>query len=201
MNTREIIDRLRARHPAPRWAFFEELRCSTGFGSYAGKDDVEQRIDAWAMDTWERREAFAFEVKVSRADWLRELKQPEKRTAGMRRSERFYFVAPHGLIKQEEIPPGCGLIDVKADRLITTVRAPKRPPVEFERGFIAMILRRQYRRDEDEIGGRVRDQVDDVLAVYHCVGRDAEGKPCPDQGTNAVMWCAVCAAKARKEKR
>ena len=51
-------------------------------------------------------------MKVSRADFLGELKQPLKRRIGMRYSNEFYFVAPRGLLAAAEIPIDCGLVEV-----------------------------------------------------------------------------------------
>ena len=209
MRSSDIIDRLRLAHPVPRWAFFEELRCGTGFGggyrlTPDGKrvmSDTEQRIDAWAMDTWASREAVAFEVKVSRSDWLRELKKPEKREAAMRRSERFYFAAPAGLVRPEEIPEGCGLVEV-GDRLRWTVRAPKRQRAEFDREFVAMILRRQYRFDREEIRQAERAILDEGLSRYGCLHRTEGGKTCRELRPRQVpMWCLPCAAKHRLNGR
>jgi hypothetical protein len=50
-------------------------------------------------------------VKVSRADFLGELRQPIKRRMGMRYSNEFYFVAPGGLVNPDEVPVDCGLIE------------------------------------------------------------------------------------------
>jgi hypothetical protein len=52
-----------------------------------------------------------YEVKVARADFLSELKQPLKRRMGMRYSNEFYFVTPAGLVDVREIPPECGLVE------------------------------------------------------------------------------------------
>jgi len=57
----------------------------------------------------------AYEVKVTRADFLREINDPLKRRAAMRISNRFFFVTPPGVAKPEEIPLGCGLLEVHED--------------------------------------------------------------------------------------
>jgi hypothetical protein len=55
-----------------------------------------------------------YEVKLSRADFLAELKQPLKRRVGMRYSNEFYFVTPAGLAHAGEVPAECGLIEAGA---------------------------------------------------------------------------------------
>ena len=52
-----------------------------------------------------------YEVKVSRADFLGELKHPLKRRIGMRYSNEFYFVTPSGMLAHGEVPVDCGLIE------------------------------------------------------------------------------------------
>lgn len=111
--TAHILALLEARHqPADQWAYFEELRTGTGYGKGA-----EQRLDAWAMHLWpsHRFARTTFEIKVGRGDFLREIRDPQKRRYGLLYSNLFYFVAPRGLLKEDEIPPECGLIEVWAN--------------------------------------------------------------------------------------
>lgn len=51
-----------------------------------------------------------FEVKVSRADFLADVKKLKFERYKMF-SKYVYFAAPYGLIKAEEIPEGCGFIE------------------------------------------------------------------------------------------
>lgn len=91
------------------WIFLRELRVGTGFHGNAA-----QRLDAFALNclphTSMRR--VCYEVKISRADFLCELKQPLKRRTGLRYSNEFYFVTPAGLLNTSELPIECGLIEV-----------------------------------------------------------------------------------------
>ena len=94
--------------------FFEELRVGTGFA--VGND---QRIDAFAIHTFPSRGLIrtAYEVKVSRQDFLNELKNPEKRKFAMLMSNQFYFVTSPGIVKEGELPPDCGLKIYHPERL------------------------------------------------------------------------------------
>ena len=94
---------------ADSWAFFDELRLGTGYGR--GK---EQRIDAFACGLWSKNwGSMAYEAKVSRADFLKELKSPLKRRMALRYSNLFWFVTPQGLVKPEELPVEAGLMEVR----------------------------------------------------------------------------------------
>lgn len=53
---------------------------------------------------------YCHEIKVSRSDWLSEMRQPEKHRAFLDRCHRFYFVAPKGVILAHEVLPDCGLL-------------------------------------------------------------------------------------------
>ena len=55
----------------------------------------------------------AFEVKVSRADWLSEVKKPDKHLPAKALAGQLYVVAPPDVVKVEELPAGVGLIEVK----------------------------------------------------------------------------------------
>jgi hypothetical protein len=90
------------------WLFFRELRVGTG-----RRNGNLQRLDGFALNSLPHTgmKRICYEVKVSRGDFLAELKSPLKRRIGMRYSNEFYFVAPAGLVLPEEIPPECGLVE------------------------------------------------------------------------------------------
>lgn len=142
-----MLDALRLLHPVGSWAFFEELRAGTGYRSTAKGINPEQRFDAWAMSLWPSKnfERVAYEVKVSRADFLRELAAPKKRQQALQLSNYFYFAAPRGLIKPEELPPETGLVEVWPGESVAhvMVKAPYREGPEFPTWqFMASIARR-----------------------------------------------------------
>ena len=91
------------------WIFFRELRVGTG-----RRNGSAQRVDAFALNCYPHlaMKRVCYEVKVSRADYQSELRQPLKRRPGMRFSNEFYFLTPAGLLKHEEVPADCGLVEV-----------------------------------------------------------------------------------------
>jgi hypothetical protein len=90
------------------WLFFRELRVGTG-----RRNGSLQRLDGFALNSLPHTgmKRVCYETKVSRADFLAELKHPLKRRIGMRYSNEFYFVIPAGLVLPEEVPPECGLVE------------------------------------------------------------------------------------------
>lgn len=105
----ELLDIVEcALHGTRDWQFLRELRVGTGRGN-----GNHQRLDAFALNSlpYKGLKRVCYEVKVSRADFLQELKQPLKRRIGMRYSNEFYFVTPPDLVRIEEVPAECGWIE------------------------------------------------------------------------------------------
>lgn len=100
-----------------------------------------------------RHERIALEVKVTRADFKRDT--AEKRAAWFSVADRFAYVTPKGLIKREELPEGCGLMEYDpnaifgSDRLKWTVVAPKKgTPTPFTTQFFAYLMGRASRAEQ-----------------------------------------------------
>lgn len=129
-----------------RWLFIPNLRMGTGFGAVFDHT-MEQSIDAWAMAFWPslRFKKVAYEVKVSRHDFFRELEHPEKRQAALSVSNRFYFAVPSGLVSPVEVPKEAGLIyvrDLKRGVCKVIKEAPWREGPAPSWSFIASVSRR-----------------------------------------------------------
>jgi hypothetical protein len=94
------------------WLFLRELRVGTGH-----RNSFAQRLDAFALNCLPHlaMKRVCYEVKVSRADFLSELKHPLKRRIGLRYSNEFYFLTPAGLLNAAEIPIECGLIEIGSE--------------------------------------------------------------------------------------
>ena len=88
---------------------FFELRSGTGYALYE-----PQGIDAFHMEEIPSKmlKRTAYEIKVSRADFLAEIRKPWKRRFAMSVSNNFFFISLPRLIRPEEVPLGCGLIEV-----------------------------------------------------------------------------------------
>ena len=147
-SARDIVQRLRDRYSPPEWVFIPELRIGTSYGRL-----VEKRIDGWAINCWRSQKflKISFEIKVYRSDWLRELKDPKKRLPAMSVSNEFYFVVPKGIIKKEELPEDCGLIELlDSGSLQLAVRATTRMISDPPWSFVASIGRRSQAEMETQ---------------------------------------------------
>jgi len=67
------------------------------------------------------------EVKVSRSDWLTELKDPSKAEAWKRYCDRWWLVAPKGVVR-DDLPEDWGLITTTKTGLRVAVQAPVLDP-------------------------------------------------------------------------
>lgn len=133
----DVIIALARRYAAPAWAFFEQVAPGTGWKATGW-------ADAMALSIWPSRglDLYGFEVKVSRADWLRELKNPQKADAFVSRCHRWWIVAPPGCVQTGELPPNWGLIEYRSGKLFDVVQAAKIEPLALEWSFLAAMLRR-----------------------------------------------------------
>lgn len=138
--TDRILWLLRHRHTGRRkeeWALFTELRSAVGFGP-------ARYLDLLALGTWKSSgyRAIAYEVKVSRADFAKELANPEKRAFAESIAEECYFATPAGLLRPDEVPEGWGLIVAQANGLKVVKRPTQRAPRPWPREFVCAMARR-----------------------------------------------------------
>lgn len=81
------------------------------------KAKTSRRIDYLIF---EGKTVTAVEMKTSKADFRRDTE--EKRQAWRKVTNRFIYLTPEGLLKPEDIPPGCGLWEVTNLGKIVTVK-------------------------------------------------------------------------------
>ena len=140
LSERDLVERLRAKYPAPAWVVLTGVRTAPGIRATFGY------MDALAMSVWPSRglELYGFELKSSRSDWLRELKKPQKGENFFKYLDHWYVVAGSDqVVKVEELPPGWGLL-VPYGRGLKIAKDPGLGglPAEPGRLFLASVLRR-----------------------------------------------------------
>jgi hypothetical protein len=181
MRAADVRAALTRKFCAPEWAIFYEVGEGTGArgGRYA---------DAVAMNLWPSRgcELHGFEIKVSRSDWLHELKQPDKSDPVQRNCDRWWVVTPADIIKPGELPPTWGHYVVKGNGLNVATMAPQLERSEWKPPFLAALLRRAHEHaaasirngineamasERAAIEGEIRKRVEHALEVR----REAEG--------------------------
>ena len=138
MNADRVLGLLLARHQGEEWVSCRELRNGTG---YSGRRT--RTIDFFAMNTWPSKKyaRYAYEVKVSRSDLMRELADPGKREPFLELSNEFYYAVAHGVATKDEIPEDCGLILADKGGLKVAKKAPWRNVAPPGLPFMAAFFR------------------------------------------------------------
>ncbi len=120
-----------------QWVFLTQVRSSTG--------SANRIADAMAFNMYGSTgyEILGFEIKVSRSDFLSELKDMSKSDEIMGYCDKWYLVVPDSKIVQDgELPKNWGLLVLNDGKLVQKVRAIPKKPETMPLSFIASILRR-----------------------------------------------------------
>lgn len=156
---------LKRRYPAESHAIVFEVSADNGGGG--------RRADAVAVALWSSlgHEVHGFEIKVSRQDLLKELKQPEKHVQVSRYCHRWWLVTPAGLVKPGELPEYWGLLELSAqDRdLKSKTNAPLLTPAAIDHAFLGSLMRARSRLDDAEIA----ESINRTLAMNDALRRQA----------------------------
>lgn len=128
---------LRKRYPAEEYALLFEVRNATGFSA-------NRSADAIGVSLWPSRglEIEGFEFKVSRQDWLKELRTPEKAESIARFCDRWWLVvSEEKIVAPGELPPNWGLMVPHRDGLKAAIPASKLAPEPLNIKFVAAVCR------------------------------------------------------------
>ena len=152
--TLKLLEALRNQWPHPNCAFIAEFRGGTGY-------ERESRADAIAMHLWPSKglELIGFELKTSRTDWLKELKQSDKCEPIKQFCDRWYLVVDNQIIVREydgEVPEDWGYMYMSyTGKIEIKKEAPKLKPKAIDRLFLASLMRiASNPHDEIVIDGR-----------------------------------------------
>jgi hypothetical protein len=133
----EVMEAMRRRYPSPEYAILENVPNAVGGGS--------RRADALIMGLWRSRgiDLSGFEIKVSRSDVLRELRDPAKADTIADYCDFWWLVVGDPKIaKVEEVPGPWGLLVADGSSLVVAKKAERLPkPKPIDRRFLAAILR------------------------------------------------------------
>ena len=129
----QIADALIPKFNRENTLAFRELRLGSGYGWH------ERRIDLMLIKTGPAtgNRATAYEIKLSRGDFTRDMRDPRKQRGAKLYSNEFYFAAPEGVLTPVDIPDWAGLVEIyRAEppmeptlRVRETVAAPYREKI------------------------------------------------------------------------
>ncbi len=146
-----IIKALRKKYDGDKYARFEQLRNRTGFAM-----DI-QTIDFAVVHLWpsEGLTRTAFEVKVSRSDFTREIERPNKNQFFRDHFHEFWYATAPGVIHDiREVPEECGWLELRGDKLVKKLIAKRKDKPLMDELLLASFCRnvnQELKIDEDEL--------------------------------------------------
>lgn len=184
----DVIDALERRYSQTagngrRYATARGVRSHAGF-------DARRTADFVAMDLWPSGglKLHGHEVKVSRADWLRELKDPSKAAEFIPFMDCWWLVAASAAVaRPDELPDGWGLMVMHAGALSVVTPAPWRKPEPMPASRLAALLRAVAQTAE--LHGRRQTEAPDVRRELDVMRRQRDRAR-----AEAAEWKAAFAA-------
>ena len=133
----ELVKRVRAKYEGPACAVFEQVASGTGVYANSWIDVVG--IDLWPSRGFTRR---AFEVKVARSDFIKEIENPNKNGWCLDFFHEFWYVAPEGVIVGvNELPENTGWLCPRGGGLTIKRAASRREEPDLDESFFAALCR------------------------------------------------------------
>ena len=137
--TEQVINALRNKYPSSAYAFLTQVGNSTGW-------ECNRWADVIVMSLWPSRglEIIGFEIKVSRQDWVKELKHPDKADTIANYCDSWYLVlGDEEILQFGELPMGWGLMVPQTKKTLKVATESKRSikPKLIDKNFLASILR------------------------------------------------------------
>jgi hypothetical protein len=121
MTADDVLEVLRGLHPTDKpavWAWAEEL----------WMPGWDRRIDAFTIRMVSGEydspylQKIAYEVKINKSDFRKDVADPTKRMPALEYANRFYYAAPFGVIPLDEVPEDCGLMEIRENNQIKITR-------------------------------------------------------------------------------
>ena len=138
MNAADILLALSAKYSPPEYSMFTEVSTVTGAAATNSYADAIV-IGLWSGD----KNVYCFEVKTSRSDFMKDIQRFEKKQGLLfRNCNLFYYIAPRKVLSPDEVPEGCGLMEVQSGgRIITSRVAQSRKIPGMELSLVRSLSR------------------------------------------------------------
>lgn len=134
----QLYEKLKSKFPRPEYVLMQEVRDAAGF-------NASRSADAMAIGLWQSRgySIIGMEVKASRSDWLRELKNPKKAENIYQYCNYWWLLCENpDVAKLEEIPLTWGCMVLNKSKLSVLKPAPILTPVPVTNTFLAAMMKR-----------------------------------------------------------
>ncbi len=138
----DLVKLIRQRYPIDRPNGYQSHvvleQVPDGTGMYQGHWIDVAVFSLWASKGLTRS---AFEVKVSRSDFIHELQNQIKHKWALECFHELWFVAPQDVIQMEELPPNIGWMCPHGDKLAIKRHAVKNPTPKLDDVLLAGFMR------------------------------------------------------------
>ena len=173
-----------------RYATAEHVR------SAAGQLSRNRIIDFMAQDTWDsgRQAIHGFEVKVSRSDWLTELRDPDKSEAFRPYMNYWWLVAADKTIVRDDLPQGWGLMVKRGRGLTITAQAPRQDALHMPATMRAALMRATAKTSQRRLMGQVKAALAGDLSALPLCDKYIPGYRCRAERESLCPPCSLHAA-------
>lgn len=155
----EVYRRLAKVFPPPAHVMLSQVRNGVGYQRRT------RTADALIASVWPSRglHLIGVEIKVSRADWLKELKSPEKSVSIQQYCKYWYVATPPGIVDMGTLPTMWGLIETTENRTRIVTPAPTLDPKPVDMLFVCSVLRSVSEQTVpiSEVQQRIRARVEE----------------------------------------
>ncbi|KAF1702836.1 hypothetical protein CSC66_08670 [Pseudoxanthomonas kaohsiungensis] len=129
--------------------------------------------DAIAIGLWPSHghRLDGMEIKVSRGDFLREMKDPTKSEPIYQFCHRYWLCCPKGMVQPSELPETWGLLEFSGGSLREKKKATVREPVAPSYAFVASLLRRHAGQDEQMLAAHLKAE---TARIHESLKRSAD---------------------------
>jgi hypothetical protein len=141
VTAKELVSLIRAKYKTNDTTYNPSVvleQVPDGTGGYLNRWIDVAVFQMWASKGLTRA---AFEVKISRADFINELRQPEKHKWCKECFHEFWFVAPKDVIQIEELPANAGWMYPRGARLCVARHAVRNDNPRLDDHLLAAFMR------------------------------------------------------------
>lgn len=134
----EVFSRLERIFPSPAFVLLPQVANGTGQSR-----EKRRTVDALAVSVYPSRGLYlaGIEIKITRSDWVKELREVEKASDIQRFCRQWYMACPVGVIPEGEVPLNWGLIVVRKDGATVVKPAVDLSPEPPDMPFMCAVLR------------------------------------------------------------
>lgn len=138
MTHKEAIEKVCRNFRGRGWACFPEVPLNIYDYKYSAIGALPIPDVMAVKRDFKRKSIAIFEIKVSRADFLQEVRK-KKFLKSVPFADKFYYACPDGMLKPEEMPEGCGLYYI-FEHYCVCMKAAKAQKVELHTDVLWSII-------------------------------------------------------------